>query len=140
LKKWLKTANKDVEVAKIEEDYEKFSKDMRWMLVENKISKENNLQITYDELSSQIKELLRKQFAQYGMELPDDAKTQEYIQNILANQDEARKISADILEKKLYDLFNTKLSLKEKEVTYDEFLKSLNEKPKFNLFNKLLKF
>ncbi len=140
LRKWLKVANKDVEESKIEEDYEKFAKDMRWMLVENKISKENNLQLTYEELSSHVKELLKKQFAQYGMELPEDDKTKEYINNILSNQEETRKISSEMMERKINDLFHSKLSLKEKEVSYDEFLKSLNEKPKFNLFNKLLKF
>ena len=138
LKRWLDVTNKELTKEQIEEEYEKFSRDMKWMLVENKIVKENDIQTTMEELTNYGKELLVKQFAQYGIPAPEDDKLNDYAKNMLANQEEARKLNGELMERKIVNLLNEKLTLKEKEVTYSEFEKLLTEKPsKFNLFNKL---
>ncbi len=140
LKKWLKTVQEDKENQQknmTEEEYEKFSKDMKWMLVENKIVKENELNVSYEELSAHVEELLKKQFEFYGIPMVEGETLKKYVNNVLSNEQELRKISGELIDKKLYSLFKEKLSLKEKEMSYDEFIKVLNEKPKVNLFSKL---
>lgn len=140
LKRWLKLSNQELDDQKITEDYDKFSKDMRWMLIENKIVKENDLSLPYEEIASHVKDLLKKQYEYYGMPSPEDAMLDQYVQNILSNEKESRKIASDLMDKKIKHLIEQKISIKEKEVSYDEFLKVLNEKPKVNLFSKLFNF
>lgn len=137
LKKWLKMSNQALNDEKISEDYEKFSKDMKWMLIENKLVKENNMELRHEEMLDYVKELLKKQYQYYSVPVPEDTVLTEHVNSVLSNEKEAQKLSSELMEKKMYKLFNEKISLKEKELSYDEFLKVLKEKPKVNLFSKI---
>ena len=62
----------------------------------------------------------------------------ETAHKVLENKEEARKIYEQLYSKKTMDLFKGTFTLKEKEVSYDEFVKLVTEKPsKFKLFDKM---
>ncbi len=137
LKKWLQKTNTNLSASQISEDYDKFSKDMRWMLVENKIVKENNLEITPEELKNKASDQVSNYFANYGLPVPEKEQLEAYVQQILSNQEEQNKLRGELIDKKLLNLFNEKLTLKEKNVSYSEFEDILQEKTsRFNIFKK----
>ncbi len=137
LKKWLLATNKEMTEQKVEQDYEKFASDMRWMLVENQIVKENGIELQSSELQEHAQGLIKTQFEQYGIPVPEEAQLNTYVQNMLSNKEEAHRLRSELIEQKVIKLFREQLTLKDKEVTYTEFEDILQEKTsRFNIFKK----
>jgi trigger factor len=144
LKRWLlKTSEGKITEQQIEEEYEDYAKSLRWQLIENQIAKENNIKIEPEEALTYTINLMKMQVAQYGGN-PDAISEEELKKSaaqILANQDEAKKIYERIFAEKIMNLIKEKAKIKEKEVSYEEFAKLVSGKSnKFSeLFNNLKK-
>lgn len=124
LKRWLKAASEQpLTDDQIASEYDAYAKGLRWSLIENKIIKENDVKVEQDEVVAYTKELLKMQFAQYGQANVDDELLSQSAQNVLANQDETRKIYEQLYAEKVIEVYKEKFKLVDKDVTYDEFVK-----------------
>ena len=125
LKKWILSSSKEDNITpeQIEAEYEQYSESLKWQLVENKIIKENDIKVENDEVLSYTKELLSGQYAQYGMMVPSDEEMNKYAQNVLSNQEEARKIYDSLYDQKVLNFLKETVKVNEKEVSYDDFVK-----------------
>jgi len=112
----------------IEAEYEQYSKSLKWQLIENKIIKEHNLEVKNEDILSHAKELIVSNFAQYGQPAPEDKKLEEIAVKVLGNEEERKKIYNQLYDVKTMALYKEKFTLKDKEVTYDEFVKLATEK------------
>ena len=92
-------------------------------MVENKIIKDNDIKVDNEEVVAYTKELLSGQYAQYGMMVPDDEEMNKYAQNVLSNQEEARKIYDSLYDQKVLNFLKDTVKIAEKEVSYDDFVK-----------------
>ncbi|MCI5056229.1 MAG: trigger factor [Flavobacteriales bacterium] len=138
LKRWLKAASKEPIPENIfDEEYEKYADSLRWQLMENKIIKTHELQIQEEEIKAYVRQMVQEQFAMYGQtEMPDE-QLDAFGQRILSNEEERNKIYNQLYDKKITEFLKNTCTFKEKEVSYDDFVKLVTEKPsKFNLFNK----
>ena len=59
---------------------------------------------------------------QYGQNNPDEKELESISQRILSNKEEVKRISDQLLSKKLIELFKSKLKFKNNKVTYDKFI------------------
>ncbi len=124
LKRWIVTANeKPVTFEQVDSEFENYSKGLKWQLIENKIIKENNLEVTKDEVVDHTKELILQQFAQMGQGPMGDEELNQTAQRVLSNQEEAKKLYEKLYGQKVMELFKTKFTLENKEVAYDDFFK-----------------
>lgn len=124
LQRWLKVSGENPmtdEEAKAE--YERSEKGLRYQLIEGKIAKEHNLTVNMDELREHTKNLLKAQYAQYGQaDLMKDEFLDGVINNIMQNQDEVRRLSEQVMSKKLLDLYKDKLQYETKKLPYKDFV------------------
>ncbi len=124
LKRWIVAANdKPVTFEQVDSEFENYSKGLKWQLIENKIIKENNLEVTKEEVVEHTKELILQQFAQMGQGPMADEELEKTAQRVLSNQEEAKKLYEKLYGQKLMTLFKTKFTLENKEVAYDDFFK-----------------
>lgn len=124
LKKWLRTAGKKtLTEEEANEEYEKSEKGLRFQLIEGKIIKDNELQVTFDEIKDHTKKMITAQMAQYGQMSPEDAELDGIIQRVLGNQDEVKRINEQLISQKLLNYYKENAKLEEKEVTFDDFIK-----------------
>ena len=124
LKKWLRTAGeKPLTEEEANAEYEKSEKGLRFQLIEGKIIKDNGLQVTFEEIKDHTKKLITAQMAQYGQMTPEDAELDGIIQRVLGNQDEVKRINEQLISQKLLTFYKENAKLKEKEVTFDDFIK-----------------
>jgi trigger factor len=124
LKRWIVAANeKPVTPEQVESEFDGYSKGLKWQLIENKIIKDNNLQVTNEEVVEHTKELIQQQFAQMGQGPMGDEELTQTTQRVLANQEEAKKLYEKLYGQKVMTLFKTKFTLDNKEVAYDDFFK-----------------
>jgi len=129
LKKWLVTTNEQgLTAEQVEAEYEQYSKSLKWQLIENKIIKEHNLEVKNEDILVHAKELIVSNFAQYGQPAPEDKKLEEIAVQVLGNEEERKKIYNQLYDVKTMALYKEKFTLKDKEVTYDEFVKLATEK------------
>lgn len=126
LQKWMQTAGEqpmDAEQAK--EEYEKSEKSLRYQLIEGKLIEDNKIQVTIDDIKGFTKDRIKEQMAQFGQMNPSDEELENITARVLSNQEEARRVSEQLMSQKLLNLYKEKANLKVKEVTYDAFVKEV---------------
>jgi trigger factor len=61
--------------------------------------------------------------AQYGQAGLPDEELEKIVARVMSNQDETRKLSDQLMSKKLLEFYKSKLSLKKKKLSFDAFVK-----------------
>ncbi|WP_317899076.1 trigger factor [Aurantibacillus circumpalustris] len=124
LKRWLAVANeKPITEEEIEKDYPNYSKSMQWRLIENKIIKDNSIQVTPDEAKEEAKNFIKSEYARYG-QVPTEEDLEKISKDLLSKEKEAQRIFENLYSKKVLGLIKEKCTLDTKEVSYDEFFKN----------------
>lgn len=124
LMKWMQNSGeKSLNAEDAKKEYERSEKGIRYQLIEGKIIADNDLQIKFEELKDFSKEMISVQMSQYGQaELPDQ-ELEKIVARVMSNKDEARRLSEQLMSKKLLEFFKSTLSLKKKKLTFDKFIK-----------------
>ena len=123
LKKWMQTAGENrLDEKEAAMEYEKSEKGLRYQLIESKIVKDNEIKIDHDQIKDFSKDLIKTQMKQYGQNSPEEKELESISQRILSNKDEVKRISDQLLSKKLIDLFKSNLKFKNNKVSYEKFI------------------
>ena len=126
LQKWLATAGeKQLTHEEAAEEYNKSEKGLRYQLIQEKILKENDIKLDYEELKEYAKGFIRTQMAQFGNMNPEDAELDDIANRILGNQEEAKKLQDQLMSQKLMTFYKEKMTFKTKKVTYEGFIKEV---------------
>tara|TARA_R110002049_G_scaffold293731_1_gene478952 strand:- start:32629 stop:33957 length:1329 start_codon:yes stop_codon:yes gene_type:complete len=126
LTKWMQTAGeKEIDAAQAREEYEKSEKSLRYQLIEGKLITDNNIQVTMDDIKNHAREMIKSQMAQFGQMNPSDKELDDIAARVLSNQEEARRISEQLVSQKLLALYKEKANIKVKEITYENFVKEV---------------
>lgn len=138
LKEFLSQTEEYGDADDIETAYEGYVEGLKWNLIESQITKKYELAIDQEELMNFTKESLKTQFAQYGMADPDEKLLNDTAMNVMKNEEEYRKIYEDLYFAKMMGFYKKTLKLKDKSVSYDEFVKlATGEAPKKGLMGSL---
>ena len=124
LKKWMQNSGeKPLTAEAAEEEYVRSEKGIRYQLIEGKIIDDHDLQIKFEELKTFAKEMISMQMQQYGQARLPDEELEGIVARVMSNQDEARKLSEQLMSKKLLEFYKSNLLLKKKKLTFDAFVK-----------------
>ncbi|MCT4560861.1 MAG: trigger factor [Crocinitomicaceae bacterium] len=124
MKRWIRLSNeKPISAEEVEEHYDAYAKNLKWQLIQGNIFKANDIKLDNAEVVEFTKGLLVSNYAQYGIPAPGDKELTESAMGVLKNRDEANRIFDMMAEQKLTDYFKNTVKLKEKEVSYEEFMK-----------------
>ena len=124
LKKWMQNSGeKPLTAEAADEEYVRSEKGIRYQLIEGKIIADHNLQIKFEELKTFAKEMISMQMQQYGQAGLPDEELDGIVARVMSNQDEARKLSEQLMSKKLLEFYKSNLLLKKKKLTFDAFVK-----------------
>jgi trigger factor len=129
LKRWLlETNNEKFTAEQIEKEYAIYTDSLKWQLLENKLLKDNNIEVTRDSVKEYIKDYFRKSVpAGADSDMPDD-KLDGIAERMLQNKEEAKRLYDKIYDDKVRELFKSKIKMKKEEVTYEEFIKLATSK------------
>ena len=123
LKRWLMAVNeKPVTTEQLEKEYNSYSKHIKLQLVENKIAKENNIEVKTEEIEVFAQQLIRNQFAQYGQMNPEEEKVKELANSYMQQSERIRQIYETLLERKAFEYLKSFFTLNIIELPQDEFL------------------
>ena len=127
MKRWIQMSNeKPITAEEVNEHYESYAKNLKWQLIQGNIFKTNDIKLDNQEVMDYTKSLLANNYAQYGMPAPEDAELTKSAMEVLKNREESNRIFDMMAEQKLMQFFKNTVKLKEKEVSYDEFVEMAN--------------
>jgi len=124
LQKWIQVSGeKPMTEEEAKAEYERSEKGLRYQLIEGKIRNENDLQVSFDELKDYSKQMIKAQMAQFGNTNPSDEELDGIAARILSNEEEVKRMTEQLNTNKMLEFFKENAKLKEKEVSYDDFIK-----------------
>ena len=122
LKKWLKTTNENLSEKKIEEEYDKFARQMQWTLIRSKLTERFELEVEEEEMADKIKASLMPYLGQ--MQNIDNNLLNQFVERTLNDPNQYSKYHEEVISDKLQVALKEAVSLKE-EVTDQESFEQL---------------
>ncbi|WP_443938616.1 trigger factor [Pedobacter sp. MW01-1-1] len=121
LRRWLKATNEKLTDAELAEGYDDFAKNLKWTLIENKIIKDNQIEIKYEDVVQAAKVKLDQQFRMYSpAPLPEDQLAQYAVQ-FLQEKENANRIFEEVKALKTFEQIKSVVTLVPKDIAYDKF-------------------
>jgi trigger factor len=121
LKRWLKVTNDKLSEEELTGGYDDFAKNLKWTLIENKIIKDNKIEIKYEEVFQAAKARLDAQFRMYSPQPLSDEQLGQYTVQYLQNKEEANKIFEEVKALKVLDYLKSIVTLDQKEISDKKF-------------------
>ncbi|KAA3625573.1 MAG: trigger factor [Bacteroidetes bacterium] len=117
LRRWLLMSNEELTEEQLDGEFDAFKENLKWDIIKGKIVKENDIQITSEEIVANAQGKIMGYFG--GTPLPPDM-MKDMTDRMLNDQNSLRQIQEEVISNKLYDVLETKFSYNEKEVTTDK--------------------
>jgi len=122
LRRWLKATNEKLTDEELAEGYDDFAKNLKWTLIENKIIKDNNIEIKYEDVVAAAKAKLDAQFRMYSPSpLPEDQLAQYAVQ-FLQEKENANRTFEEVKALKTFEQIKSIVTLEDKAIDYDKFV------------------
>ncbi|GGI23521.1 trigger factor [Pedobacter mendelii] len=122
LRRWLKATNEKLTDEELAEGYDDFAKNLKWTLIENKIIKDNSIEIKYEDVVQAAKAKLDAQFRMYSPSpLPEDQLAQYAVQ-FLQEKENANRTFEEVKALKTFEQIKTIVTLEDKAIDYDKFI------------------
>jgi trigger factor len=121
LKRWLKATNEKLSDEELTGGYDDFAKNLKWTLIENKIIKDNKIEIKYEEVFALGKQRLDAQFRMYSPQPLTEEQLGQYTVQYLQNKENANKIFEEVKALKVLDHLKGVVTLDKKEISYTDF-------------------
>lgn len=126
LKEWLFKANEGkVTEQQVEEEYPIYAKQLVWTLISNKIAKDNGIQAEHADVIEKTKEMLREQFASYGMIGQLEDSMDRFVDNYLKGNEgnNYMQMLTSVQNEKVLAFVKEKANVKSEVVSVDQFKK-----------------
>ena len=123
LKRWMLASDKERDAAKLDEQYPLIEEDLKFHLIKEQIAKDSEIKIEQEDMKSIAMQAAQAQFAQYGMMGLPPEMVENYANDMLKNEENARNLFDRAMENKIAEVLKDKLGVEEKTVTLDEFRK-----------------
>jgi trigger factor len=122
LKRWLKATNEKLSDEELEKGYDDFARNLRWTLIENKIIKDNKLEIKYEEVFAAAKNRLDSQFRMYSPQPLSEEQLGQYTAQFLQNKENANRIFEEVKGQHVFEYLKGVVTLDKKDIQYNKFL------------------
>src|SRR5690606_13056925 len=93
LKRWIVATNPDVKEEELEEGFSDFLKNLKWTIIENRIIRDNDLEVKYDEVLALAEERISAQLRMYGQGVePGEDELKQYAIQLLQDREQANRL------------------------------------------------
>jgi trigger factor len=122
LKRWLKATNEKLSDEELAQGYDDFARNLRWTLIENKIIKDNKLEIKYEQVFETAKKRLDAQFRMYSPQPLEEEQLGQYTAQFLQDKENANRIFEEVKAQQVFDYLKSVITLDTKDIEYNKFL------------------
>lgn len=120
LKKWMqKSGEKEKSQEEVESEFPGFKDQLKWTLIRDKIIRENNLEVTREELKEHMREEILQYFDHLKMD-EDTSWVDSYIDRMMKDEKQVDRNYSKLITDKLFEWAQARVNPVEKEVTPEE--------------------
>ncbi|MFA6060567.1 MAG: trigger factor [Taibaiella sp.] len=122
LKVWLKKGGEEVKTdEEVDKEYSSFDHQLRWTLISDKLIRENDIQVSFEEVMTDVKS---KVMAYFGMKEGDEAPWMEsYMEKMSKDEKTMDETYRRLLFDRLFEKLEQIMEVKQEEVSEEEFSK-----------------
>jgi trigger factor len=129
LNRWLHQTNDKIEsLEHAAEEVKKMEDSLRYQLIEAKIAETYDLKVEFADVEEATRNIIKEQLAMYGQSNIPEEDLERIVQGSLQNQQEFQRLADQVFANKMMETFKSNVKLNEKSVTFDEFVKLMEEK------------
>ena len=122
LKRWIDVTNENpISQEDLQKEYPQFAKSLRWSLIQRKIVKEQNLEVTEDEVLERVRMNVIQQLYGYGLKNIGEEWVEQFVQKQLADKKVISQTREQLMEDKVLGFIKSKVALLEKPISFDDF-------------------
>ena len=111
-----------------EEELKQIERSLRWDLIQNKLSSQYEVKIEVEDLREFYKErVLAQYFPIHNEDEESKKRIEAFVDSMMKNQEEVKRIYDLVFEEKLTALFREKTQVETKDVNMDEFVEILKQ-------------
>lgn len=126
LKRWIKVNNEDSTDEVLENEYDAFSKNLKWNLIRSKLEKRFAVEVTPDDMKEAFKNQIRSYFGGQAVDIDLDG----MAERLMKNNEHFSKVYEELMAEKLFAAIEQEMKVEEKPIALDEFtdlVKKMNE-------------
>ncbi|MDR0972060.1 MAG: trigger factor family protein [Bacteroidales bacterium] len=118
----------------LDRDYPKYKDSMVWQLIEEKLSKLYDLNITKEEVKQYYKDaVLSTYFPKVDTASEEELKEREnamegILESVMKNENQTKQIYEYLFDQKVIEILKNNMKITEKKVNTDEFIEIINKK------------
>ncbi|MBN8861680.1 MAG: trigger factor [Sphingobacteriales bacterium] len=129
LKKWLESGNGESPKTpeQIEEEFPVFKNQLKWTLISDKIVKDNQIDVTPDEIKDHIAQEVLGYFGASGLQGGDMSWLDSYIDRLTRDKQQVESAYRKVLSRKVFEKAESQVTPAEKPITVEEFQKLQSE-------------
>ena len=122
LKRWIDVTNENpISQEDLEKEYPQFAKSLRWSLIQRKIVKEQNLEVTEEDVLERVRMNVIQQLYGYGLKNIGEEWVEQFVQKQLADKKVISQTREQLMEDKVLGFIKSKVALLEKPISFDDF-------------------
>ena len=129
-KKWILAVNKgSLSEEDVEKNYDNYLKELKWSLIFNKVSEDNGIKVEHEDVMARAKDLIRAQFAAYGITDTPDENIEAMTNNYLQSKDGENYYSTynNVRSEKVMSILREKLETVTKPISPPDFMKVMEK-------------
>lgn len=127
LKKWLLETNKDkINEEQMEQQFDSYMNSLRWQLIENRLITNYQVDVSQDEVKEHIRGIIGRQYFP-GYDDQDSTALNSIVETVMKNKEEVKRVYEQLYDEKLAVLFKENMTLKNTDVSYEEFIKLVSQ-------------
>ncbi len=124
LKRWLLENNEGKYTPEeIEKNYTSFAESMKWQLIENKLIKENGIEVKDEEIRNYIRTYMLHQINLPNMDPEMQKQYESIVDTFMQNKEQVQRINDQLYNAKMMEFFKSAMTFHSKEVSYEEYIK-----------------
>jgi len=128
LKRWIIENNEGKYTEQdVDKDYDSFADSMKWQLIENKLIKDNNIEVKDEDIRNYIRTTMLRQLTTENPDPEVQKKYESIVDAFMQNKEQIQRINDQIYNARILELFKENLSTITKEISYEEFIKLASE-------------
>ena len=134
IKRYILLTQKDMTAEKLEEKYADYQKSFKWQLIENKIVKDNNLNVTQDDVKAYVRNFFMTNYFSNFKEEDIKDRLDSLVNDALKKKEDVKNIYDQLYDAKIMDVLRQNFIIVEKSGSYDDFVafasgKEVEDKP-----------
>lgn len=127
LKRWMETGTEQRKTSEqVEEEFPTFRNQLKWTLITDKIVKDNNIEVSPDEIRDHIAQEVLSYFGASGMQ-GDMSWLGSYVDRLAQDKQQVENTYRRIISQKVFEKAESQFTPAEKEISIEDFRKLQEE-------------